>query len=105
MQVDQLCVFTAPLSERGEKAIGQRGWMACHTRPSPQGLHIAFGARYCGQKKQSANSPGLPCIPEHQYTLNVKGQLPRSMVPHIQVLLGSGRQGWPVTHRKLEAGI
>lgn len=32
MQVDQLCVFTAPLSERGEKAIGQRGWMAVPTR-------------------------------------------------------------------------
>lgn len=63
------------------------------------------GQRYCGQKKQSENSPDLPHIPEHQHTLTIKGQLPRSMVPQTQVLLGSERQDWSAAHRKLEAGI
>lgn len=103
--MDQLWVFSALLSDRGGKASGRRDWMSYHTGPLPQGLHIAFGVRYCRQKNKSANSPGLPCIPEHQYTLTIKGQLPRTMVPQTQVLLGSERQGWSATHRKLEAGI
>lgn len=41
-QVEQPQAFSPPLSERGERSTGQRGWAACHTGTCSQGLHVAF---------------------------------------------------------------